>query len=193
MTVKPVKKQRNPKYPDKYEIEFDKALLYYQPKRWLSKPVMGVSLSALITVGLSGCDYIDGNFGATGGVPPLRDYIYISDNDALHIIAEEMEKAGYRLEAGRNNGNFEFDAQITNGTDTRDLEYVSMEDCNSKKYSGLSHESSCYPESIANELKLIHNDAAVFHDPMARSNPKEKIRSQVIDFIQWIQSIDLAQ
>ena len=193
MIIKPVKKQVKPKYPDKYEIELDKALLYYRPKRWLSKPIMGLSLSALI--GLSGCELFDDIFGtgATGGLPPKPDYIYISDNDALRIIAEELENAGYSLEAGRHNGDFEFDAQITNGADTMDLEYVSIEDCNNIKYPGLSYESSYNPLLIANELKLAHTEAAVFHDPLAWDNPEEKLRSQILDFIQWLQSIDLAK
>ena len=193
MIIKPVKKQIKPKYPDKYEIELDKALLYYRPKRWLSKPIIGLSLSALI--GLSGCDLIYAIFGngAEAGEAPLPALIHVSDNDALRIIAEEMENAGYSLDAGRHNGNFEFDAQISDGTDTRDLEYVSIEDRNSKKYPGLSEENSYHPSFIANELKLAHNDAAIFHDPMTWDDPEEKIRSQVLDFIQWLQSIDLAK
>ena len=193
MTIKPVKNSVKPKYPDKYEIELNKALLYYRPNRWLSKPVMGLSLSALIAVGLSGCDLFDDSIGITAGLPPLPDYIYVSDNDALRIIAEEMKNAGYSLEAGRHNGDFKFDAQITNGEDTRDLEYVSMEDCNNSKYPGLGNGNSCYPLSIANELKNTYNDAAIFNDPLAWIDPEEEIRSQVLDFIQWLQSIDMAK
>ena len=193
MLLKPVKNPAKPKYPDKYEIELNKALLYYRPKRWLSMPIMGLSLSALI--GLSGCDLIENilGIGVMEGDPQPPDYVYVSDSDALRIIAEELENAGYSLEAGRNNGEFEFDAQITNGDDTRDLEYVSIEDRNNNKYPGINEKNHYYTLSIANELKDAYNDAAIFHDPMTWDNPEDEIRSQVLDFIQWLQSIDLAK
>ena len=90
MKIRPVKNKLKPKYPDKYEIELNKALLYFKPKSWLGKPIIGLSLTALLAAGVNiGCIPPD-----PGHLPP-PDYINVSDIDALRIITEELTKADY--------------------------------------------------------------------------------------------------
>ena len=192
MKIKPVLNSVKPKYPDKYEIELNKALLYYRPHRWLQKPLVGLSLTALLAAGLtSGC--IHWNNAIPVGEPPPPDFFFVSDNDALKIIAEELEKAGYSINIpGRNNGGFEFDAQIKKNTDIRDLEYVSVKDCRYDKYPVIIDSNNNLPKDAAKKLKTIYKDAAIFYDPRAEQEQesKEIIRFQILDFIEWLQSIE---
>jgi hypothetical protein len=89
MKIKPVVKAVKPKYPDKSEIDLNKALLYYRPKLWLKKPLIGLTLSALITAGLTGCGPKPGNdFGVLGGAPPPPDMYAISDEDTLDTFED---------------------------------------------------------------------------------------------------------
>ena len=99
MKIKPVAKALKPKYPDKYEIDLNKALLYYRPKLWLKKPLIGLTLSALISAGLTGCGPKPDNdlgglggvrppndFGALGGAPIPNDMYSVSDKDKADIL-----------------------------------------------------------------------------------------------------------
>ena len=193
MKIKPVINSVKPKYPDKYEIELNKALLYYRPKSWLKNPIIGLAVTALATVGLSGLAGCN-NFGVIAGDMASPAINHISDSDALDIIAEELRKAGYDLTAGvdAGNGGFKFDAQITDGVNENniDLEYVSMEDYEDKKYPGLTYSDYGHPKKIAEQLKGAYNAAAVFYDP-EREYPgsDEEIRAQALDFIEWLKSV----
>ena len=184
MKVRPVINPVKPKYPDKYEIELNKALLCYHPKRWLKEPLIGLTLVALTTagaLGLSGC-------GRTAGdmLPPNINYI--SDADALSIIADELENAGYGFASGGDNDafGFEFDGRIIDGGNKIDLEYVSKEDCADKKYPDINYKSYCDPKAVAGQLKDVCADAAIFCDPEEYANPEEALRAQVLDFLEWL-------
>ena len=189
MKIKPVKNRTIPKYPDKYEIELNKALLYYRPKSWLGKPIIGLSLTALLAAGVNmGCWY----FFIPGGVPPLEDYVNFSDTDALRIIKEEMEKKGFTLNMpGIDNGSFQFDAQAIKDTDIRDLEYISMDDCGNKKYPGLEYNYYHVPSEVSKQLKIDYSDAVLFTNPKPYENPEDAIRKQVQDFLEWLAALDL--
>jgi len=189
MKIKPVINLAKPKYPDKYEIELDKALLYYRPQCWLKEPLIGLALAALMSVGLSGCKIV-ANFGALGGVdmpPPIN---YISDKDALDIIADELQKAGYSFVIGGDKNEFEFDAKIVDGDNKINLEYVSIEDRDDKKYPDITTYSS--PRNTAKELKETYQNAAIFYDPEWPEylDAEKELRTQVFDFIEWLRSID---
>jgi hypothetical protein len=186
MKIKPVINLAKPKYPDKYEIELDKTLLYYRPQRWLKEPLIGLTLTALMSVGLAGCD---DDYGVVAGgleAPPLIKYI--SDNDALDIIADELQKAGYQFVMGGDKADFEFDAQIIDGDNKINLEYVSIEDLENNKYDLAPYFSL---ENTAKELNDTCKDAAIFYDPEwpEHLDAEQALRAQVLDFIEWLRSI----
>jgi len=195
MKIKPVIHSAKPKYPDKYEIELNKTLLYYQPKRWLKEPLIGLTLSALLATGLTGCrDFRIGNgFGATAGAPPPPEIYHISEMDALSIIADELKDTGYTLvkdfDEDSGEGSFRFDALIVNSDNKIFLEYVTEQDLMNKKYPGLESLSNGYGvRYVAEELKGIHKDAAIFYDP-ASEYPYEELHEQVLDFIEWLKAV----
>ena len=192
MNIKPVTHAAKPKYPDKYEIELNRTLLYYRPKRWTGKPVVSLSLAALVTAGTSGC-FIPEIFGPGPlmGDPMPPEVINYSDTDALKIIKEELENAGFSFTMpGGNAGGFEFDAHITKDAEIRDLEYVSKNDCENKKYPGLQYSSYCYPDYILRQLRETHSDAALFQNPLPYENPEDALRAQVREFLEWLQTIE---
>ena len=197
MQIKPVKNLVKPNYPDKYEIELNRALLYYRPKSWLKKPIVSLTLAALMSAGLlAGCsESEDDGYGISPGVPPFNP-IYISDEDALKIITEELKKAGFGLAANDEENSeigpqpeFLFDAHFLNDDNKIDVEYVSMDDRWNEKYPDLNYSGYPEPENLAEQLKDIYADAAVFHDPISET-PAELIRAQVIDFLEWLMSIE---
>jgi hypothetical protein len=193
MKIKPVINSTKPKYPDKYEIELNKTLLYYRPQRWLKEPLIGLALTALMTVGLSGCRIGDGfgdDYGALAGNVVVDPSIYyISDKDALNIIADELQKARYQFVMGGDKADFEFDAQIIDGDNKINLEYVSIEDLENNKYDLAPYFSL---ENTAKELNDTYKDAAIFYDPEwpEHLDAEQALRAQVLDFIEWLRSID---
>ena len=190
MKIKPVKNRIIPKYPDKYEIELNKALLYYRPKSWLGKPIIGLSLTALLTAGVNmGCWYF---LPPLGGDPLPPDYINVSDIDALRIITEELTNAGYTIEIpGTKNEKFQFDGKINSSGITKDIEYVSKDDCQNQKYPELYYSGYHDPEYVAYQLKEKYPDAAILKNPYPWENPEEAIRTQVRDFLEWLAASDM--
>ena len=211
MEIKPVIHKAKMKYPDKYEIEADKTLLYNYPKRWLKTPIIGLTVAALLASGLTGCSLFDGyrngngnggndddNYGILAGVP-IYPYYHLSDEDALKVIADELTKAGYEYVDGGDNENFAFDGHFIDGENKIDLEYVSNDDCINEKFSGFTayekNKNYCYSEKIieiAKELKETYPDAAVFQDPYnmeSQESAESEIRQQVLDFIEWLISV----
>ncbi|MCL2061333.1 MAG: hypothetical protein FWH03_01735 [Firmicutes bacterium] len=197
MKVKPVLRAVKPAYPDKYQIEYNKTLLQYRPKSWLKKPLAGLALTALLSAGLSGC-YI-GGWGETSGEPSPPNIYHVSDADALRILSEEFEKAGFIFVEGNasESADFEFDAHIIKDESTVDVEYVSIDDVWDGKYFGVTT-GYFSPKLDAEALRQQHPDAAVFNDPMpyineteeiARQNAEEEIRRQVLDFIAWLAAV----
>lgn len=69
MKIKPVLRSAKPKYPDKYEINLNQTLLYYRPQRWLNRPMVGVALTAMVSLGMASCTGTGSNDFVTGGTP----------------------------------------------------------------------------------------------------------------------------
>ena len=196
MRIKPVLIYAKPEYPDKYEIELNRALLYHHPKRWVKEPLVGLTLATLIAASLTGCSA----FGRTAGTPSPSGLYNISDDDALSIIANELETVGYRFVKGGDKDDFEFDAQVIADDHRINIEYVSCEDFAEKKYPDLAVYSSdsCYTKEVADELKGIYEDAAIFYTGAYSENGQQdlqyaeaELRAQVLDFIEWLQSIGM--
>ena len=254
MELKPVAHAKKPGYPDKYEIELDKTLLLHRPKSWLAKPIIGLTLSAIMAAGLTGCSadnlrgFIYGENGGDkeqtgqngqtedagdgsndennddngwdegivmGGIKAWMPY-YLTDHDALTVIADELSKSGFRLVSEHIEPSipffpnseegfvqdvppnvpspdaFEFDGHFMHGDNKINLEYVSMEDCESKKFSEAIAPNSYYdPSETAENLKTALPNAAIFHDPVTDWEPytEEQLREQVIDFIEWLRAM----
>ena len=186
MKIKPVMRISKPDYPDKYQIELNRALKYYRPKSWVKQPLVGIALAVLMGAGLTG--------GVLGGCFPMvgdlaYGYHHLTEKEALTVIADELQKAGFVLTLGSNNPSFPFDGHIVNGENKIDLEYVSNNDVWSDKFSGFKSEPWGYsPQDLAEALQEAHPAAAVFHDPISET-PEQKIRKQVQDFIEWLLSV----
>ncbi|MCL2796597.1 MAG: hypothetical protein FWD58_00870 [Firmicutes bacterium] len=191
MELKPVAHTQKPKYPHKYEIDVNKVLLENRPKAWFAKPIVGLALSAVMAAGLAGWD-CSGDSGITGGIDEWVP-VYVSDADALTIIADELSKSGFGFVSGAGesdaeDNDFDFDGYFLNGENKIDVEYVSQEDCEAQKYPVLTYQNYCYPQNTATQLKELYPDAAVFYDPVTewQEGSEEHIRNQVLDFIEWL-------
>ena len=117
--IMPVRKRITPKYPDQYSTQLNHLLLANKPVRWNAAPVAGTVLSAVVMLGLAGCNYIGttttGNdYGTpTSGVPapppiiPFFEHgdgigvygcvavaapVFLSEDDAFAVIKDEFEK-----------------------------------------------------------------------------------------------------
>jgi len=204
MKIKPVISSAKPKYPDKCEIEVNKALLYYQPKRWLKEPLIGLTLAALLATGLAGCRDLrtEIDIGTTGGPAPILDSVAycLSDEEALGLIESLLENDssieyfGYPLvtDISKNEDNFKFDAHIKYLRRKINLEYVSEEDVVNKKYPNLKiYSSESYnAQDVAEELKDIYNDAAIFYAE-EHIFPVDMLYLQLRDFFEWLRSVGM--
>jgi len=185
MKLKPIIRYSIPDYPDKEQIGLNKALLYYRPKSWIKKPLIGLMLTALLatgTVGLSGC----GRWGVLVGDVPGPTHL--SDTDALAIIRAELEKAGFSWADGIDNGSFIFDARITKDEDERDLEYVSLDDYWTK-YPELEVRYD-YGATVEN-IKEAYPGAAIFTDPFeyTQEQAENALREQIAGFLEWLSTL----
>jgi len=215
MELRSVAYAQKPKYPDKYEIELDKTLLEHRPRAWFAKPIVGLALSAIMAAGLTGCvqgltlncDGEPDDWGTSPGVPPPPVF-FLSDHDALTVIADELSKSGFGFEQNieepsDGDVDFAFDGYFLNGESKIDVEYVSANDYETQKYPGLTYlpRSNSYnrygaygdynTEGAAAQLKDLYPDAAFFYDPMTDWNElsSQELRAQVIDFIEWLISV----
>ena len=55
MTIQPVDRKPDPKYPDKYAEDLRRVLAAAQPGRWLAAPLVVGVLASTVALGLSGC------------------------------------------------------------------------------------------------------------------------------------------
>ena len=74
MKIEPVKTAPAPKYPDKYNEEIRRILLYAKPRRWVGTPLVAGMLSVSIALGLAGCDVTPGRPGGAAGSGTGSEY-----------------------------------------------------------------------------------------------------------------------
>ena len=129
--------------------------------------VLVIVIAAALT--FAGCSK-GGNYNYVTDLE-IRSIIYLSDSDALKIIAEELKNAGYDFinynaagydpVTGKAVGDFEFDGHIINGENKINLEYVSFEDFTSKKYPGLAYTTALTASisSSADSIRLMVSDS----------------------------------
>jgi len=120
--ITPVKRKVTPKYPDQYSVELRPLLLRNKPMRWQATPVAGTVLSAVVMLGLAGCqpeppepvtmgDIADpvcfktpifehgegfGSYGCMSVTAP----VFLSENDAFAIISDEFNKLDITVKKG---------------------------------------------------------------------------------------------
>ena len=66
MKIKPVSDAPTPMYPDKHNEEIRRILAAAKPHRWVGTPLIG-ALTAVIALGLSGCDFVSRVDNAANG------------------------------------------------------------------------------------------------------------------------------
>lgn len=113
MDIRPVKKYKNPKYPDKESVVNNPELLKQLPNRWKKNVYVSTALSSLLIFTLTSCrekeasgtnitekeamvapvfDYGSGrgSFGCMSIAPPS----FLSEEEAFQVIQEEGKKLG---------------------------------------------------------------------------------------------------
>lgn len=117
MDIKPVKKYKTPKYPDKEAVADDPELLKQLPHRWRKNVYVGTALSSLLIFTLASCGKSQvtesnttekeamvapvfdhgsgrGSFGCMSIAPPS----FLSEEEAFQVIQEEGKKYGISFE-----------------------------------------------------------------------------------------------
>lgn len=117
MDIIPVKKYKNPKYPNKQKVLEDPKLLNTLPERWKDNLYVSTALSTLLLITLSACTPKQtsdsspknnkysiapifehgngrGSFGCSSVAPPS----FLSEEEAFQVIQEEGEKYNISFE-----------------------------------------------------------------------------------------------
>ncbi len=191
METKPIKQANKPKYPDKYQIAINRDLLKNHPKAWHKEPLLALSLTGLLSSALIGCKDSNNYGHLAGDMTYTLEISQITDEEALKIIAEELEKAGYSFTAAQENESFDFDGALIVDDKKINLEFVSYNDYQNLKYPEATvDEYHHFPtQSLALQLKAIYQDAAIFYAPNNYED-EETIRQQVMDFLTWLAGIN---
>ncbi|NLM45283.1 MAG: metalloprotease [Firmicutes bacterium] len=112
MQVKPVRRYKTPKYPDKEETLKNPGILLSLPARWRNNAYVAVALSSLLLMTLTACSDKDratekeqdavqvapvfirgvgrGSFGCVSVAPPA----FLSEEEAFSVIQEEARREG---------------------------------------------------------------------------------------------------
>ena len=191
MQVKPLKKLNKPHYPDKYQVSINRKLLQNQPQHWRKQPLIALSFAALLSGILTACKKDNKYYGQLAGdVAYTLEISQITDEEAIRIIREELEKAGYSFSIAENQESFEFDGIIQADDKLINMEFVSYADYQNGKYLGVEADQYHYfpTQSLALQLKAKYKEMAIFYAPESFES-EENIRQQVSDFINWLVSI----
>lgn len=117
MDIKPVKKYKTPRYPEKSVLLYNPDLLKTVPERWKGNIYINVALTSILAFSLAGCSVNDekisndqppkfvvapifehgngrGSFGCVSVAPPS----FLSEEEAYEVIQEEAEKYGIAFE-----------------------------------------------------------------------------------------------
>jgi len=194
--IKTVRFYRNPRYPKIEEVEKNRTLLAYQPSGWKGQKYLMLTLSALLAGNLGACEKITERkyYGQLmGDVAYFPNISQMSDTEALKIIEEELQKAGYQLVFGGDQAEFSFDAYLVDDEKRQtNLEFVSAFDCENRKYPDLILNPKQYnnPELVAAVLKDNYQDTAVFYAP-DDWDEEALLRQQVVDYLTWLQTVTL--
>ena len=125
MTIQPVERKPDPKYPDKYAGDIRRVLAAAQPGRWLAAPLVVGVLASTVALGLGGCGEpitLGGIKTAPAGVVesanmpiPLFEYgegtgtigcasitapVFLSEEEAFAILGAAFAEAGIVLQEG---------------------------------------------------------------------------------------------
>lgn len=212
-----MKRYNIPVYPTKDIVDRDRSVLKSIPQRWKSNAPIGVILSGLLVLPLSGCDY-----GRTAGVPePIMNLL--TEDEARLVIMDEAKKAGINFELtdkeikdvdmlfkdtyNKDGKKKDSNAPITLKLDGYDednkiaFEFVSENDfnewTNSAKEQGKLEYCNFDGEVVSKNLKEAANRnkediiVGTFYNSIDAGNiedSKEMLRTQVIEFIEWLKS-----
>jgi len=210
MKVKPVLKISKPGYPDKYEIDLNKELLRYRPKRWLRSPIVNTAFILLLMAGSSGCRIF--GMQTLGGDPPSQPLPMIYESDVYELFKEELEKAGYDFIIGRD--------EVGKGYTESYKNYFGFEEQNFDAQVVLSNHIKCniiikhseymlYWENVRDNkydptyssYEWDDKNVAYFAVPMEQ-NPEntenidtegeslERLRTDILEFIGWLNSLN---
>lgn len=214
MKIKPVIHYARPRYPEKEAVLLHPELLKKLPKRWQTKAAVFALVPAAMAVLLTGCDR-----GQTAGEVPAPTVTF-SEEEALQIIIDEGTKNGLHFEqpgpvipdvevpSGYNwsdSGKIIFDTEKmdyeTDGYDEEasvGFEYVSADEL----YQHIGEHpdaSGAYAKAFGEKLEqslLADADGksiGVFYNTNITSKEaaEEDLRSQVREFVQWLQEQSL--
>lgn len=215
LKVEPIKKYNSPGYPDKRITHENPDILKTLPLRWKGKAFVGLTISSIALLLLSGCERLQ---PPTGGTPLPPNYL--TEEEAYNIVKDEAAKYGVAFDTTApelKDVEFQLDKFSTQGTTSilhkfnvpldgyaREkgigFEFISEDDINEFNYSvqqinneGVNPISkSEYNDKLEEAIKQKENKMYldVFYNNGYASDEQleAELREQVKSFMEWLKA-----